>query len=247
MRQRYVSEELIHFIGANLKSDSEQYELLLQILRGGELLPPGLRNDRTRNDEPRLIYSRTTEPRARLSSNHRYPATVVCFCDIPIADLEIHTIKYSRVGIGFERSFLQALGASPVFYVALQASSRFRRLGGPSLNKGAAFDSADELYGAITSYMLDLRGDPDIVEGWRDFSTFLLSDVFAYLKFFDPCLPEDHEANYYMEREWRVQGPVSFSLSDVRRLLVPPEYGRRLRADVPEYFGEVTYLRGATA
>jgi hypothetical protein len=44
------------------------------------------------------------------------------------------------------------------------------------------------------------------------------------LKFFDARLPPDDERNYYMEREWRIMGGVSFSLSDVTRVLLMEEY-----------------------
>jgi abortive phage resistance protein AbiGi (putative antitoxin) len=42
----------------------------------------------------------------------------ICFCDIPVTDLEIHMKKYSRVGLSFLKPFLVSKGANPVLYVA---------------------------------------------------------------------------------------------------------------------------------
>jgi hypothetical protein len=44
----------------------------------------------------------------------------------------------------------------------------------------------------------------------REVQRRVLSDlhrhIFAFMKFFDESLPEDHRDNFYMEREWRVAG-----------------------------------------
>lgn len=72
--------------------------------------------------------------------------------------------------------------------------------------------------------------------------SFLATRLFSYMKFFDADLPPDDERNYYMEREWRIIGGVRFSLGDVRRVLLPEKYATRLREDVPEYHGQVSFL-----
>lgn len=41
----------------------------------------------------------------------------VCFCDIPNESLGIHTNKYSKFGMGFEKEFIAEQGAHPVMYV----------------------------------------------------------------------------------------------------------------------------------
>ena len=63
----------------------------------------------------------------------------------------------------------------------------------------------------------------------------------AKLKFFDPTKDEDHEENFYMEREWRVLGTVAFSLEEVARIILPPSFAKRFRTDVPEYWGQLTF------
>ncbi len=44
-----------------------------------------------------------------------------------------------------------------------------------------------------------------------------------------------------MEREWRVVGDVAFESADVRRVVLPERFAKRLQPDVPEYFGPVTF------
>jgi hypothetical protein len=45
-----------------------------------------------------------------------------------------------------------------------------------------------------------------------------------------------------MEREWRVVGNVAFKLADLTRALLPEEFGKRLREDVPGYVGQIDFL-----
>lgn len=46
-----------------------------------------------------------------------------------------------------------------------------------------------------------------------DMERFLSFHIFSYLKFFDHSLNDDHEDNYYFEREWRVIGNIHFSIT----------------------------------
>ena len=83
---------------------------------------------------------------------------------------------------------------------------------------------------------------PKELNDLREFSNFLILHFFSYLKFFDPAKDDEDDENYYMEREWRVVGNVQFQLQDVTRVLLPQQYGPRLRNDVPGYTGQVTFL-----
>ncbi len=75
-----------------------------------------------------------------------------------------------------------------------------------------------------------------------DLPVTLFAYLFGYMKFFDPSLSEDHPDNYYMEREWRVLSQVSFAISDVVRIFLPPDHVQRLQKELPEYHGEVVTL-----
>ncbi len=109
--QRYVSDELSHFVGRG-KTEEEQYDLLVnKILKLG-WLTHGPCHDPSL---PRGVSLDFSKP---ISKDETIGYQVVCFCDIPIADLEIHNGKYSKFGLAFKKEFLIDAGACPVFYVA---------------------------------------------------------------------------------------------------------------------------------
>jgi hypothetical protein len=63
--------------------------------------------------------------------------------------------------------------------------------------------------------------------------------VFAWIKFFTAGPPEDHNDNYYMEREWRLHEGLAFGLEHVVRVVLPRDYAPQFRVDLPDYTGEV--------
>jgi hypothetical protein len=228
--QRYVSDELTHFVGARLRDDPEaQYTLLVdRILKEGRLGPGdkyysnwwyGMRSDRS------------------LSSNEMFDfPTKVCFCDIPVGDLEIHMQKYGLFGLAFQKSVLIPKGARPVFYIPR----------GESLS--TAFKGIEDLHFGLHRLleMFDLgHGCPEPLKkligelyvGKLDME----KGIIAYLKFFDIGTTDTDPDNYYMEREWRVLGQIQFALPDVWRIILPATYAQRLRNDLPEYTGQVTF------
>jgi hypothetical protein len=69
--------------------------------------------------------------------------------------------------------------------------------------------------------------------------SFLLSEVFGFIKFYDATTVETDPANFYMEREWRCLTNINFSLSDVSRIILPTSLVERFRADFAEYKGDV--------
>src|SRR6185503_8156099 len=54
--------------------------------------------------------------------------SVICFCDIPQADFQIHMKKYSPFGLAFSKEVLIEVGASPVFYISKNSRGRFASL-----------------------------------------------------------------------------------------------------------------------
>lgn len=133
----YVSNNLTHFVGRSLPSDQDRYELLCKIVRGGVLADPSHRGRRDpifrlrmlrKSDSdadistcPELDYSSYPNVRhdaeSNLSENTLLRFEIVCFCDIPDAELAIHCAKYGHFGLAFSKQFLVNKGASPVMYV----------------------------------------------------------------------------------------------------------------------------------
>lgn len=237
--QRYVSDELTHFVGRGLRAP-EQYDLLVRILRTGRLAP--------HPHDPDLAGDLAVDLDAAPSSNRAYDPLAVCLCDIPVGDLEIHIRKYSPFGLSFRKAFAVAAGASPLFYVAAASRSA-----GANGDAGA---SRAQRYDATLREYERLRRETDAVLAdapprerallarWASFAHFLDFEVLAFLKFFEYPDPDEGPENHYMEREWRLLDELRFSLDDVRRVIVPEPYAARLRDDVPEFRGQVTFADG---
>lgn len=247
--QRYVSEELTHFVGRNLSSEEERYLLLLSILREGVLsFPPHF----PRKGQQAATFSDDQH----LSTNMRYTTGTVCFCDIPPGDLHLHMRKYGRFGLGFRKSFLRGQSVNPVFYVdatgtiplADQADTGDPTRGGLYHKAIRAIESAFERYEerlaadereAKTAEERQKVGK----EEWDlDMArSFLQFHLFSHLKLFDGAKLEEDPDNFYMEREWRAIEAVEFTVGDVHRIIIPSTFAHRLRADVPEYVGQTTF------
>jgi hypothetical protein len=256
-----VSEELTHFLGRALPSNEEKYALLAKILREGRLTHPP--------HDPTFSGNLTVNPHARISSNEMYSPQVVCFCDIPVSDLGIHVEKYGPFGIAFPKATLVDRGANPVFYVANPSqipqvfltdimrdpknleAKRFQELLEQTVDRGSTFDRGLAMWHRtverLQALMVETRKSsgttPDVKEftEFKDLIIFLEFHLFSFIKCFDPGLDDTDSNNFYMEREWRVLGSVEFNLADVSRVLLPPEFARRLRTDVPEYVGQVEF------
>jgi len=191
---------------------------------------------------------------------------VVCFCDIPVTDLEIHMSKYSRFGLSFLKPFLIEKGANPVLYIARNSKSvpigmnTKELVGRESLfqeNIVRCEELLDELMWSNLSRLsqaakVSERPPEMSVEEWewlrpfiwqrvQGLKNFLDSYLFSFIKYFDDTTSDEDPANVYMEREWRVMGNVNFALSDVHRVFLPKEFAERFRTDLPQYTGQLTF------
>ncbi len=231
MNQRYVSDELTHFVGRQLAAEDERYDLLVKILTTGWLKGGGMDEGEPVEGTVRFRYRwerKLSDPEGL------FQASAVCFCDIPVADLSLHVRKYSRFALAFKKEFLIPKGAAPVFYVPR---------GSP-------------LFGRTRAEILDEMGEelrqmhPPIPAGSREFrppeptrkDQFLERFVLSYVKPFDETKAEDDPDNYYMEREWRILSSVRFRLADVWRVILPEVYGERFRENVPMYKRQVAFV-----
>jgi hypothetical protein len=219
-RQRYISDELTHFVGSKLPPD-DRYGLLLKILNEGWLLAGGPEGRRSE------VGSAVKIDRDRpLSSNKMINPDMVCFCDIPVGDFAIHMEKYSRFGVAFSKKYLlEKKGAAPVHYVPLGQRSAGH-------TGQLAFDKLGKA----------VEGLPRTDQASLLLMTSIQVNVLSFLQFFDASKAEDDPENYYMEREWRTLTSIQFRIEEVERIILPREYGRRLRDDVPSYSGQVAFV-----
>lgn len=228
--QRYVSDELTHFVGGG-RPEPEQYSILLQILRTGTLARP------TYDPVRGLVL--TVNHEASMCQNEVFSPEVVCFCDIPPADFELHMNKYSRFGLAFRKRFLVGKGATPVFYVAKNSTVPEAQSRCGYLDEMAR--EYDELFGLFERSLLGSRNS-DLHRRATALRRFFDFGVFSFMKVFDDSLSDDDPENFYMEREWRVFGAVPFALHDIERLIIPREYAQRLRRDMPAYEGQLQFV-----
>lgn len=240
--QRYVSDELTHFVGRGLHEEA-QFRLMVRILEEGHLSPP------PHDPEPRGRV--TIDPDGRVSRNEAYEPEAVCFCDIPVGDLDIHIQKYSPFGLAFRKPFLVERGASPVFYVAGASRTLRRDLRAGKDAETTRADYFDEMVRAYHQLRAEAekalvrlppgapeRGHHEALLRLADFLDF---EVWSYLKFFEYPLHDEDPENYYMEREWRLLGALRFSLDDVRRVILPESYAREFRKTFPGYHGQIIF------
>lgn len=280
----YTSDELTHFVGRSKPADQDRLELLSHIIAEGRLHDPthvgrrdrvflgGLKDNETGEVVDAVEYSSSPNSRhdlsANLSDNQLVQFEIVCFCDIPVQELNIHCSKYGRFGLSFSKSFLLKYGACPVMYVPKAARYRMK-LQERHVNTAEIYfegeqskalgDLLDELYhqhnslGLIRYKQLEAQmsqfpGRDEVTRVVTElrrmlfYQTAVDAAVFGHLKFFDPLLPSDHPENFYMEREWRVNGQVQFTLSDIQRVLVPPEFVSEMVQRFPELGSTITAI-----
>ena len=161
----------------------------------------------------------------------------ICFCDIPVTDLDIHMNKYSRFGLSFLKPFLIGKGANLVLYVAKNS---------PALSFRLPESTRDEPWPRRRVFERNIELLEDYRRKMHDkfpltLDFFLNMLVFSFIKYFDDSTSDEDEANVYMEREWRVIGDVKFALEDVHRVFMPERYAERFRADLSNYTGQLTF------
>ncbi|UFU01111.1 abortive infection system antitoxin AbiGi family protein [Radiobacillus kanasensis] len=246
-RQSYVSRELMHFVGRH-EEEEERFQLLVQILRSGWLL-----------HEP---FNPARSSRIQIHTEARTLEDIIspemtCFADIPIDDLSLHMEKYSSFGISFSKEFLVRLGANPVFYIVKNGSvvESIKRekviqdgeeLQSPSYQEKETRDQffhhkIIEYFYTMERLKKKVGNDDQLTHLLQEMDDFLVKNIFAFLKPFDASKADGDKNNYYMEREWRLVGNVKFSLSDVRRVLLPEKYAKDFRKELPDFYGQISF------
>lgn len=263
--QRYVSDELTHFVGRDLvqampdishqeERDEKLYDRLVTILKEEQLVTGGKKTgvnaDPSIGKEGITVEHVITYVVGARDLASMFEPSVVCFCDIPVGDIEIHMAKYGPFGLAFSRDFLLERGANPVLYLAEDAKvddegQTFGELFVEEMNHALALLSELQLASQNPEGALrypDLEGLPKRVsDDAMRAHQFLLIRAFSLVKAFRGDSADDDPENYYMEREWRRYGDLDFALGDVCRVYLPERFAKRLRENLPGYHGQVTF------
>jgi hypothetical protein len=227
-----------------------QYSCLVKILRDGHLLH--------RQDAPGDYARVTFRGNGSFLERTMIQVDAVYFCDIPVLDFAIHMEKYGSFGLSFLKSFLVKRGANPAFYIAADsvlspddggAAMVFRESRRPEpLTRGAVMERLIQKLmvteNQLASMALAERRDSEAAGALATGSSvvdMIRSHFLSFCVPFDSAKTDADLENYYMEREWRVVGGVRFDLDDVFRVILPKEYAKRFRADLPNYSGQVTF------
>jgi len=243
--QRYVSKELTHFVGGNLREvedeeqrREEQYKILLKIIEEKCISFPPHRSEKiTPGAKYNAITCKHVNRRAKFSSNEMIGPDMICFCDIPIEDISIHISKYSPFGLSFQKSFLIERGANPILYVGRDSAIQGK----------TNSEFFDEMVEVFNKYCYNAFENPEQFihrpNECHQIGGFMV-DLLSYIKFFDSDKSDDDKENFYMEREWRSPYYIHFEIENIQRIILPNSYSKRFRDDVPEYIGQITFSDG---
>jgi hypothetical protein len=237
--QRYISNELSHFVGRKLIGDiKSQYSVLKNILDTGSI-----RHDpQTPHTNGQRSMGLTHNLHGSFVTNTMYIPSMVCFCDIPTSDLAIHTAKYGVCGLSFSKEFLNGKGAAPVFYIEKKEAAEFDKIA-KSFNiliERIFRCDQDEMPTSVQSLLPNKNAVAQI-------ENFLGFKIFGYIQCFDCGLDDGNPKNYYFEREWRSLYDVEFNLNDVQRVFIPAEMSKQFREDFPGYYGQITFTYSKSA
>lgn len=226
--QNYISDELTHFVGRSKNNDDEKFNLLVNIIRTGILKTPDW--------DENLFASLEIDPNKSFNSNKLYNSKMVCFCDIPLNDMQIHMMKYSRFGISFKKDFLIKKGANPVYYIVNNA-----KLG--DNDSSVYFDRMIKKYNDIFHYLMyNKENNTNEKKDIFEVKCFIDTRLISFIQSFDGNKSEDDPENYYMEREWRSLHKISFTINDIHRIILPGRFAESLKNEIPEYGGLILTL-----
>ncbi|MFA7695727.1 MAG: abortive infection system antitoxin AbiGi family protein [Methanoregula sp.] len=247
MSQNYISDVLFHFVGKNLESEKEQYVLLKKIVHEGWIsFPPHVCAVSPGSVEIHSMRFNRLEDMIN--------PDCVCFADIPIKEISLHTKKYSKFGLGFSRGFLLAKGANPIFYIG-DNSTTFVQLKENTYSCVNMKEYYQEYFSKtifyfITQYLQNAQKnaietkDNAEFQDTRNIFLFLIN-VFSHFQAWNDKLDETDPNNFYYEREWRALNNINFALSDIKEICLPKKFIELFKKDFPEYQGGINEIDGS--
>lgn len=138
-----------------------------------------------------------------------------CVAEIPIQHLSYHSKRYGNLAIGFERNYLLGERFRPVSYFLKHDDFML-----PALL--SLFKFVDE----------NTKGDRDHI-AWKNLWT-----LSTYIKGFSV----GEFDSIYSEREWRHWGDFDFSPEDVKFVLTPKKYIKKLRSNFSAIYSDTNFL-----
>lgn len=242
--QTLASRTLYHFTGrSHPENDKENLRALIAILRSMTVQAckvEGSRDGiRIRRDSSRGLLN--GEP---IEQN------VTCLCDIPRNLLGVHARRYGQFGVGVCRSKVVKMGVRPVIYVPVSTTVGGSWAEGHLAEVSNMLDGLERFSAEPPPERSRVVGAPaiDVDDAMWEASGLIKREYLAFVKFWDVDLPNDHDENFYLEREWRKFGDLPLA-SCLREVIAPPEYHDELKSIVADLkagdrylLGEITYL-----
>lgn len=226
-----TSRVLYHLVGSRSPDDDAcNFETLRAVLKSMEI-----RTNRVGGRSGGATFA--IDPDRGCVDGEPIAQTVTCFCDIPFASLGLHSAKYGRFGVGVDRDTVAKWGGRPVIYVPVVDGS----LGG--LNNYLCQEALSAWDGIRTHFPQTDVARSRVIGAKPDGASdsahlakdFIARSFLAFVKTFDPTLPDDHPLNYYMEREWRKVAKLDLHLP-LREIVAPAPYHSPIRAEFPQLF-----------
>ncbi|MFX0211951.1 MAG: abortive infection system antitoxin AbiGi family protein, partial [Candidatus Hodarchaeota archaeon] len=190
--QRFATKVLWHFTGYN-KNDEKAFLVLKKILEDREL--------KLGEYCPEVIMP--------ISGEKRWGHPCSCMCDIPFKDLRIHTRRYGKYGIAFDKNKAITKGHfNPVLYIH-KDHILFKHVEEKLLGKIDELTRTTGDYGKRLYEYLVILG------------TYIKrSDLTASVSDGNPFLDDQQDNNFYYEREWRSAYSWKFKNEDIEAIMI---------------------------
>lgn len=241
MNSDYTSNYFYHFVGRSEPgAHEENFSRLCKILSEKEV--------RHRPFTPGGSTASLTVPKqVDIFSEELLLPTVTCFSDIPSSSLQIHVRKYGLFGLSISRAHLIEWRARPVLYW-------------PYFKNKDSFEN-DALKDIWSTYQYfrelvvnprkhqfsntrTLGARPELEsDAIYAFDCSVQKELLAYIKPFDASKSPHELESFYMEREWRRFGYLSFSGNDVGEVVVAVGFKERIQELFPEYESKVREIQ----